>query len=443
MPASPVIRAAQAIVAGVLLGGVLVAAPADARPVAPGASERRVPNPTGVASGSYPNGAEYLKLSLATLKDGRLRVSWVRPGKYVKRYVVKVGVNRQLDVETKSYRVGRKRQALIVPRAAGTYTSSGNYSFVKLTVYRKDGTVGSSPTKWIQAPIGTPCTAATKNRVTVGTFNVRTWTADPIKGAFSWNLRRKHVISEIKRSGAHVVAVQEASGQVDQGFGNITQREWIVKALNVADPAANWVPAMSDDFYKPFTHSLGGTRIFFDANRFTKLNEGLLRIPDAGAPKDSMLPWVRLQATGQAPFVFTSNHLDLGDAPSDVKVRGREISKVISKAKQLRATYGNQVIVAGDMNSTINNRPYNNVQRALLKAGFYDAFATTKLSGAKFPTTNQYKFPLKPTPLRRDYIMTLGSVKGSCSYRNLYYTSKSLIASDHFMQVATLPLPPA
>jgi hypothetical protein len=38
--------------------------------------------------------------------------------------------------------------------------------------------------------------------------------------------------------------------------------------------------------------------------------------------------------------------------------------------------------------------------------------------------------------------MTYGPVRGSCSYTNQVYQHRSQEASDHFLQVATVPLPP-
>ncbi|MBS4753217.1 hypothetical protein KG112_10425 [Nocardioides sp. zg-ZUI104] len=446
----PIRRAVQAVLV-VLLCGALVAGFADAG----GAARKAKSNPTGVASGSYQNGTKYLKLSLTNTRDGRIKVSWKKPGKYVKKYVVKVGVSRQLDVETRKYKVSRKKRSVIVSRAAGAYPQSGNYTFVKVFVYRKGGGRSETPTKWIQTPIGAACTAAPANRVTVGAFNIRTWTAD--KGAFSWANRRANVVNEIRRSGARAVAIQEASGQPDQGYGSLPQNEVVLRALNAADTSADWRDAIPQEWYRPLPGSLGGTRVFYDANRFQMLagtdadmgnGRGLLRIKDKGAPKDTMVPWVRLQAIDaarrptQAPFILASVHMHLGERLADVQTRGRQVNQVISLLKNLHKKYGDQVVLAGDLNSTVATKPNNNVQRALMRAGFYDAFASARISGAKYQTTNQFKFPLKASPLRRDYILTYGRVKGSCAYVNRVYGSKSQVASDHFMQVASLPLPP-
>jgi len=443
MPAPTIVRAAQALLATALAAGILGVPSADARQ---DAAPRRA-NPTGTAAGSQPNGAGNLKVSLGSTVDGKLRVSWKRPapaGKLAK-FVVKVGPNRQLDSRVRTYKVKGRKQSIAVDRAFGATGASGNYSFVRVTVYRKAGSHASSPTKWIQAPVASPCTAAPGDQVTVGTFNVRTWAADGRKGTadFNWNVRGDNVIREILASGVRAIAIQEASGPSDKGFGPREQDEWILDKLNSTDPTqgARWVDALTDDDYTG--GGLVGTRVFYDASRFTKLASGLYRIPDPSAV-DSLVPWVRLQATGggQAPFILTSNHLDTGERPGDYATRGRQVQKLIDILRSLQAQYGGQVVMAGDLNSTANTKPYNNVQYALLGAGLYDSYATSQITNAEYSTSNNFNFPVRPTPGRRDYIMTLGPVQGSCAYRNQAYTSVSQVASDHFLQVATLPLAP-
>jgi len=444
MFAALLVRATPSLVAGVLVAGALTA------PVAVAAhtdAPRRATNPTGTAAGSQPNGAGNLKVRLASTADGRLRVSWKRPapaGK-LRKFVVRVGPNRKLNSRVHTYKVKARKQSITVDRAFGTAPTSGNYSFVRVTVYRKAGSHGSSPTKWIQAPVAAACTAAPQDRVTVGTFNVRTWAADARKGTgkYNWDVRGDHAVKEILDSGVRAIAIQEASGPSNAGFGPREQDEWIIDRLNRTDqtPGAHWVDALTDDDYRG--RGLVGTRVFYDASRFVELAAGLQRIPDPKAA-DSLVPWVRLQATSrdQAPFILTSNHLRTGDKRGDFVIRGRQVQTLIGILRNLQAQYGGQVIMAGDLNSTANTKPFNNVQHALIAAGLYDSYATSRIANAKYSTSNNFSFPVRPTPGRRDYIMSLGPLQGSCGYVNRAYRTASRVASDHFLQVATLPLLP-
>jgi hypothetical protein len=448
MAALPLARLGPSLVAGLtLLLAVTLLAPAGAQ----GAQEtqRRSTNPTGTTSGSAANGAGNLRTSLMATADGRVKVSWrVRAGSF-RRFVVRVGPSRQLASHVKTYRVGRARRTVVVRQAFGASPASGNYSFVKVIAVKRRGGTSQSPTKWIQAPITRPCTAAAADQVTVAAFNVRTWRADSaVHPVMSWTRRAPNVVSEILRSGAHAVAIQEASGQASSGFGALNQREAILGRVNLtdSDPTARWVDALDDDDYRPppgRKPGLVGTRVFYDASKFTALASGLGRITDPAATTDSLIPWVRLRATGgnQASFVLTSNHIESGDSRKAWEIRGRQTVATVRYLQGLRARFGDPVVLAGDLNSNASTLPSNNVHSYLMAAGFYDAFASRRLVGAQYPTTNQQTFPLNITPLRRDYILTLGGVPGSCSFRNQTYQAVSQVASDHFLQVATLPLP--
>jgi endonuclease/exonuclease/phosphatase family metal-dependent hydrolase len=132
-------------------------------------------------------------------------------------------------------------------------------------------------------------------------------------------------------------------------------------------------------------------------------------------------------------------HLDTGTTPANERLRDKQAAEVIALARRLAAG-GHEVIVAGDSNSTSYTKPKPLVHPAFVKAGFYDAFATRSISGQAYPTTNGFRFPVKPGPFRRDVILTFNGPRGSFWYHNMAYTSASQAASDHFLQVAQLPL---
>jgi len=430
-----------------LLGASLVTGPADATSAPPVA---RGGNPTGTAAGSRPNGVGNLEVSLSLTADGRVQVGWRRPAppEKLENFVVKVGMNRLLDNKVKHYHVSRKTQSLVVPQAYGAVTDSGNFTFVKVTVHRKNGEHGSSPTKWIEAPIASTCTAATDDRVTVGTFNIRNWQAEERKGdhTYPWDVRGPHVVRQILNSNVHAVAIQEASGPEHAGFGPREQDEWLIQQLNAQDPAGPvWADALTDDYYKNpgGTPGLKGTRVFYDTRQFSVLDRGLYRLKVPGLKSDSLMPWALLQSTSQqsAPFVLTSNHLFQGEDKQAWDFRTQQVAQMVADVQDLWNRFQSQVIVAGDLNETANSNPYNQVQLRLLQMGMFDASATTNIVNAEFSTTNGLEFPVRPTPNRRDYLLTYGSVKGSCQYTNLAYRDATSVASDHFMQKATLPLP--
>jgi endonuclease/exonuclease/phosphatase family metal-dependent hydrolase len=438
---TPLLRATSTVLAAALAATLATTVPA------------RAAGTQGTGPGSQPNGRGNLHVSLARTSDGTITVSWKRPTEAAKleKFVVKVGVNRRLDNLVKSYAVSPTAQSLVVPPAYGVLPDSGNYTFVKVVVHRRSGQVGASPTKWIEAPILSRCTAARDDRVTVGTFNIRNWLTEERKRnkRYPWTVRRANVIHQILHSGAHAVAIQEASGPENHGFGGLEQDEYLLRRLNAKDPDKNarWRYALSDAAYRNpgGRPGLKGTRVYYDRNKFRLLDSGLFRLPAPGLPSDSLMPWARLQAVDgrSAPFVLTSSHLDQGEDRASWGHRTHQIAQTADHVLELYNRFGDQVIVAGDLNETANTNPYNQAQLRLLEIGMFDAFATRHRTNAAFPTTNGLSFPVRRTPNRRDYILTYGSVRGSCSYKNVVFRRPAQASSDHFMQVATLPLPPS
>ena len=436
-PGCRFVAALASMTVGVLVAPLLTATHAASAP--PG-------NPTGTAAGSPRNGSEYLKVSLATTSDGQIRVSWKRPApaSRLKSFDVQVGVNFRLTTKVRHYQVSRKRQSIVVPPAFSATRYSGNFSFVRVVVKRSNGSRGTSPAKWIQTPLGAGCPSG-GDKATIGTFNVRTWGSDVRRGdkRFNWSKRGPRVVRTILRSGAHAVAIQEATGRAGGGHGKRRQSPWILAHLNADDPdrAARWVDALPENAYRGDGRI--GTRVFFDAHKFDKLASGFRRIPDKHAPT-AYAPWVRLQGAGgsTSPFILVGTHLANTDSRRAFNARNREIKQVIDLTQRLRNTYGGQVVLAGDLNSTVDIKPYNGVQTALLRAGFYDAFASARIVHSDFATTNSLRFPVRRSPHRRDYIMTVGGTPGSCRYVNFAYRKASRAASDHFMQAATIPVSP-
>lgn len=450
MTATAVRRPARALAVAALAVAVVAAgssAGADARPTDTHADRpaARLGNATGTAAGSSPNGAGNLKMSLASTPDGRIRVAWKRPApaKQIRKWTVTVGPSRSLNVKSQTFTVNRKKQSLIVPHAFGATPASGNYSFVQVTIFRTRGTKASSPTKWIQAPIQAACTASPANQVSVGTFNVRGWDKEPASSQFSWHTRGPNAAAQILASGAHVIGLQEANGQADTGFGPVRQHQWLIDQLNATDPEQGhaWRDALGDEPYRR-GGGLVGTRILIDASKFNVLESGIERLSGRDGKGDSLLPWARLQAVDgtQPAFFFANTHLRVGEDASAFQAREEQVKTMIPFLTTLQARTGEQVILAGDMNSSINSTPFNHIQVALLNAGFYDSFATPTLVNPQYGSTFAFKFPLRVTPYRRDYLMSLGPVKGSCSYANLVPSSVAQVASDHFLQVASFPL---
>jgi endonuclease/exonuclease/phosphatase family metal-dependent hydrolase len=394
----------------------------------------------------------WLGMRLAMMPDGRIKVTWKGPksNKGIKKWEILTSTTRKMDQHVKRYRFKPKARRGIVKPADLITPASGGYTFVQIRHYwgKPNPHVGRGRTLWIKAPTPTP--PAVSDAVTVGTFNVRAWNLDKPSSPRSWDKRSGRVYSTIIGSGAGVVAIQEASGSVDVGYG--AQRQWLalVNELNASEGGARW--ALSDD--QPFEtggpaqgKGRQGTRMIYDTTQFELLAHGVGYTEGPSPTEGCWFPWARLRqkSTGKQ-LVFVATHLENGtdSAKGPYKLwslRQKQAQAIISKVAELSAAYpGEQVIVAGDMNSTIYSPPDNVVHRLFIKAGFFDAFAAPEVVNGDYPTTNDFRFPLKPSPHRRDYIFTRGGPAGSYWYHNLSYRTEADVASDHFMQVASVPI---
>jgi endonuclease/exonuclease/phosphatase family metal-dependent hydrolase len=388
------------------------------------------------AEAASPTGHKQLT---AQQSGSKISVSW-KATSGVKYYKVKVAANPEMTQHVDSYTVSKKKTRVTVAPANFASAGSGNYSFVRVYAYKTNGKIGVSPWKKVRMSVAAPAAGPS---ITVATFNVRT--AEATSGP-SWSSRKVGVAAQIAASGAAVVAVQEAGSKSDSYqevvyVGNDGAKhkyrdyDWQFEELDRLLPSHQLVSAEE--------YSLGegkeSTRIFFDPSKVTLTGQSVF----APSTVDENLQFVPVaeftdNVTGK-PFTFIALHLANNAAGQDEKfwskLRARQANAVISKVKQF-AAQGEQVIVAGDMNSNMYTEPGNLVDESFLRAGFFDAYATPNNQNEFYATFNEFKGP-KASGSRTDYIFTFGGPRGSYGYKN-WTTSAKL--SDHFMQSATLPL---
>jgi endonuclease/exonuclease/phosphatase family metal-dependent hydrolase len=402
-----------------------------------GALVAAVSTTPALAAGS----SDYLNVSLSVTKKNEVKVTWKVPGPLIKYYKVQTSTSRKMDSDLKTVRVSAKKHSIVVPHAKLATAASGDYTFVKVYAFRGDGGKGGSPAKWVKLHAVTP--PKTGEKITIGSFNVRTWAQDAsISAAYSWGNRRANVVSTINGSGADVIALQEAGGSNNNPtYGNIWEWQDLMRNLpskwNINDNEA-----YRTDYTKYHNvYGKQGTRIIFNTDKYKMDDHGFFVPPYLTKDKTRWVPWVKLEdRTTGTKFYVMSIHLEDGkDSPKFYQIREKQAAAVIAKAKEFGAD-GTPVYVAGDSNSTIYSTPNNGVKREFVKAGFYDAFSTSTITGKKYPTTNDFEFPVVASPQRRDVILSLNSPVGSYWYHNLAYKGASKVASDHFMQVAQLPL---
>ena len=369
------------------------------------------------------------KVRLANTADGRIQVKWKwkkSASKRLKKWKIVTSTSRKMDTDVKVYRAKAKKRSAVVNPAASVTPASGDYTFVKVYTVPKHGKKHGSATHWIQAPV--TAVPAGRGSVVIGTFNVRDADLDP-SGAHSWANRRQNVFDTIKASGAGIVNLQEASGMSKDARGaHLSQLDDIATGTGLT--------AASSSFFDLGSTASQGTRILYDASRYDIANEG-----HALLTGNRFIEWAEFtEKSTQLRFWDVSMHLYSGTKPSFEAIRVDEARQIIAKVQQLHAGDGAEVFLAGDSNSTIYTKPKGLVHRTFIGAGFYDAFATTAITDQAYPTTNDFDFPVKPSPHRRDLILSFGGPQGSYWYRNMFYNSAAQSASDHFMQVAQLPV---
>lgn len=385
------------------------------------------------------NGHGLYKVRLANTADGHIQVSWKwkkSRSSRLKNWKIVTSTSRKMNTDVKVYHAKAKKRSAVVSHSASVTPASGDYTFVKVYGKPKHGKAHGSTTHWIQAPV--TATPAGPGRVTIGTFNVRDATLDP-SGPYSWANRKQKVIDTITSSGAGIVNLQEASAngthQVSGPNGSY-QAAYLQQAQEIADGTG--MRLASARYFEPQGGSQG-TRILYDPNRYTMVgnSEGSLALVG-----NRFIEWAEFVDNQDRSVKFwdISMHLYSGTKPSFESIRVQEAQQIIAKAQQLHASDGAQVFLAGDSNSTIYTAPKGVVHRTFIGAGFYDAFATNDITNQAYPTTSDFDFPVKPSPHRRDVILSYGGARGSYWYKNLFYNSASQAASDHFMQVAQLPV---
>ena len=398
---------------------------------------------------------EYLSVGLKNTASGKIKVTWktTTKTKRIVRWEVRTSTGRTMKQHTRLYKPKPKARSIVVPHASLITPASGAFTFVQVYMVRKKkyGPVGKSPTKWIKAPVKVTPTAT--GRAVLGSFNVRSWNVEKSKAdPYSWANRQEFIYPTIDNSGAGVISIQEASGSDDVGYSNEDERQYnkIENRLQALYPTSDWKLANSKPFKTDTQPGNGrqGTRILYRNTDYELLEEGFFHAPGVAASDTCWTSWARFRQRGtNITFTFVSAHLSTGNDPAGstngkyTKARLKQANTILAKVATFQQAHpSEQVFLAGDLNSTIYTPPDNAVHRLLIQTGWYDSLATNDVTLGQYPTTNDFDFPVAAEPLRRDYIMSKGPLTGSFWYKNLAYTKSVNVASDHFIQVAEMPI---
>lgn len=394
---------------------------------------------TTTADAASPTGHKHITVSLTA--SNKIKVHWgATTG--VKYYKVRTSSVPDFSEDIKTWKVAKGTTTKWIDATASRYfyarPGSGNYIFVRVYAVKSNGSIGVSPYKRVK--LHSPAAPANAQRLTVATFNVRTATED-VKG-HSWASRDEEVGKRINEAHPDVVAVQEAGDHGDNWVKRVDAngngyRDYYWQFEDLRDKVGGNYQLVDDQEYSTGSGK-EGTRILYDASKFRVLNHGVFA-PSAVNKYLRYVPWALFQnvQTGEQ-FYFISVHLDnRSGAKKYYDLRIKQIDKIIDVARGFKAT-GHQVILAGDLNSNIYSEPNNGVDYKLLKAGFWDAYATSKVTYPYRVTYNGYK-SMKKSASRTDYIFTFGGPKGSYAYKNWITKVGGEWPSDHNLQSASVP----
>jgi len=393
------------------------------------------------ASAATATGHKHVTVTL-TASD-HIIVKW-RATSAIKYYKVRTSSTPDMSQDIKTYKVSKSKTRFVVDASTSRYAyaspASGNYVFVRVYAIKLNGKVGVSPYHRVRLNPEIP--NPTAHRLTVATFNVRT--ADTEIPGHTWASRKEAVADRIDRSGAQVVALQEAGANLGKMIWapGVYDIRWQFEDVdNAVDP--KYALVSDAEYSLDAGGGKEGTRILYDTTALTLVESGVFA-PSEVNKYMRWVPWAKFQsiATGEM-FFFISAHLDnrkdSGTKTTFYDLRLKQILSVVDHARRFRAT-GAQVILAGDLNSNIYSVPDNGVARKLLAAGFYDAYATRDLINPFRVTYNGFESS-KKSASRTDYIMVFGrsDLRGSFRYKNWIDKQNDIWPSDHNLQSAVVP----
>lgn len=410
---------------------------------------------------------------------GQVTISWNQDGRNTSAYKIETGLTSFSKTSKSMPRSGRNAKVFTVAKSRRSVTlsaaqvaSAGASVGTAQHLYFRVFAVNGSATRaypYLQARM--PRAAAPKAKGTairVGSYNVRT--ARATTDARSWLGRAPDVAREIRDRNPGVVAIQElgpgrADGRKGSTNGGARQTTSLVSALRSVG-AGRYQLVRTTPYVKPGgLHGTQGARILYDTSRYSLLSRCAektgkssyssscsLELPRLGGESKSVqrsaaYAQFRDRRTGKR-FWLASVHLDERHSPNMTKersynaLRGRQMAAVNNKIRSLNPG-GDQVFIAGDINSWQNNRGGHAPHEHLISQGFYDTAAAVTRVNTQYPTINHFDKTLKPAAqgygVRIDVILVKGA-KGARRFENVTKKTDTSRPSDHNLIVSDVVL---
>lgn len=414
--------------------------------------------------------------TVANVSPSAFDVSFGTPRSHITHWRVATSISRALRQRRTEYLLPVTWSGVRLPHAA--VSGDGEFTFVTV---RPEVVPGAQTAKQLGAQVGSaglltqpqaqtsgfteatanvrwimptpPVPPANAPRVNVATFNIRDNYYND-KGAKNWTKRRKHVASDVRSADTGVLMLQESAGPAryrKRGGKNWRQFQDLRKMLG-----RSWGAVFDTEYEtggkkagkgkkgkkrRGFRYNQQGVRILYRKDRYQLVGRGWEAMPHRNRKHRFPTPYavLRDRASG-AEFVAISVHLAVGKDQAAWNLRQKQVSWAANYATRVGG--GRPVVLAGDMNTAGQNDRALDAQEVLAANGFADAASAQVRRNLNYPTVGGFdKTPMRDSwPNRIDSIHVLNGVGGAYAYTNHVRFRNQPIASDHYMQSATLPL---
>lgn len=255
-------------------------------------------------------------------------------------------------------------------------------------------------------------------------------------GCHAWESRLSPIMQRIDESDADLVALQEASGRVEELAHHLEPRGFALASASGSEAL----------FYRTSRFALSQKPVQDGRSGELAPVSGTWTLSESGTAAWALLKETR---TGHA-IVVGSVHLKNGKNETASAVRRTETRRLVDKARSVARENGlprSRVVLAGDFNST-RNRPTDTPRWELEKYGWHDAY--DRSASYTRPYLNSYN-GWETTPRRSvrygDHVdrVFLSDAVGSTKWRVVVKVADGKyvkpIASDHSPVRVTLYLP--
>lgn len=393
----------------------------------------------------------------------KVRVSWKRLPRGTSITIVASYDDKALRKKSSRFSVSgiaptETSRTITVPSKFRKYVGAGTGNSVYVQLWSYNGK-RKSTSRAVHTPVNAvPVTASARDNLTFASYNVGSIVSTAKKPDRVWSKRRGAVVNAITRSGASVVAVQEATtAKHTNGVRHYQDLDALLTKHRLA--------------YSPEVVGTAGTingqkrtkgdHIYVDPTKVDVLaggiqsTSGLLAAQDR-LDKDRYFAWAKLRnRSNGAQFYVASVHLQTGSTTQIQRHRvaaARAIKNFLN-AKPGAATL--PIVLMGDLNTDVARYP-NGASTLLIRSGYQDASSAAVTSGVHWATANTQRhtsdggYPVKPfryaySATRIDYIMVKNG-DGVARFTNQVLLDsagrflESHRGSDHNLQVAVIPI---